>query len=120
MNLIHIIVGILATWGIVEWYSHEQIFNIRNWAIVKKTELMLENKSNKFIEMLICVFCISHWIALFVSILITFFHHDFILTFLYTVIFVRGANLLNDIFYKYSRTPGNRNYEKWKKELEKQ
>ena len=112
MEWIHIVVGTLVVWGVTEFYSHEQIFGIRNWAIVQKES----GKSNKFIEALICIFCINYWISFIVSILITYFHHNLILTFLYIFVFARCSNFLNDFFYKYSRTPGNRVYENWKLE----
>lgn len=102
---LQLFMGILATWAITEWYSHEQFVGIRNWAVKQKNN----GKENKLLNLLSCVFCTSHWIALFVSILITYFHHNLILTFLYTFIFVRCANFLNDISYPYHRSPGHRN-----------
>jgi len=96
--LTHIAVGILSTWGLTELYSHESIVSIKKKSIQNPNRTLLT-------KLLSCPFCMSYWIALLVSILITYFHHNIILTFLYWMIFVRVANLLNDITYNYSRSP---------------
>ena len=101
MEWIHIIVGCISTWGLVECYSHESILNIK-----KNAKKAVDNGSNFFLwKLLSCTFCTSHWVAFGVSLLLTYFHHNIILTFLYWWIFVRCANFLNDITYEISRTP---------------
>jgi len=111
-----LIMASLATWGAVETWHHGEIF--------ANTRAFFEVKTGVLSEILGCPFCLSHWGAMFFTLLVftqrawvfketsTGFileikaNSEMFFTFpIFWLATTRLSNLLNDYFHRWCRTP---------------
>ena len=102
MNPFPLIVIALATWQAVEIWRHSTLF--ADWRAITETW------DNKLGELLHCPWCLSVWVGMTFSLLLNFsevwLFGIIIQTFIYGLAVSRLANLGNDYFKQYCRTPG--------------
>jgi hypothetical protein len=103
MTLTILVISALATWQAVEIWRHSSLF--ADWRAITETW------DNKVGELLHCPWCLSVWVAtLFATLL--YFSDVWLLgivsqMFIFGLAISRLANLGNDYFKQYSRTPRN-------------
>lgn len=96
----------LATWQVVETLHHGSIF--------AKARARCEAQNEFFCDLFLCPFCLSHWIALVMTLLTlqyftqridpTFSEWSMVIVYAFAV--TRLANVFNDTLHKWCRTPG--------------
>jgi len=96
LHLIDFVVMVLATMQAVEVWHHGEIFRGRREAIKFCKWDWISYLSQ-------CMFCLSLWVAAVIFLL----HYLPILGrfLLWSLAIARGANLLNDLTYRFNRTP---------------
>jgi hypothetical protein len=108
--LISLIVGILCTNALTELVRHDG--RLTDFRI--KMETLDGGPVQRFLKGVIgCGWCLSHWMAIITAFILigpyAFYPHVFVHKLLYLVAFAlaitRGANLLNDYWRPFSRTP---------------
>jgi hypothetical protein len=98
---VQIIIAGLATWQIVEIWHHSLLMS----SLRARTEMW----DNKLGELLVCPFCLSVWVGWFTLAILEFANSG--LAGLVFGLIVKGfavsrlANLGNDVFKQYCRTP---------------
>lgn len=98
LSLTDLVFLVLATTQIIEVFHHSSIFAAtRGW---------LENYDNFIGDLFSCMFCLSVWVGAVLTVGY-FFAGDYPAWRLpvYALAVTRGANLLNDVLYKFCRTP---------------
>ena len=98
-GLIEFLVASFATWQVVELAHHSEI----GWPLRKFARecQKREDYYGFFGRLYTCPFCLSHWVAAAVLILVLSFGYWLV----WLLAIVRAANLLNDVFHTSCRTP---------------
>ena len=99
MGMAELLIAILGACGITEWIRHDH----RIIELQIKLETLDEHPLSFLRRVLGCGFCLSHWVAI-LTVLLWFVvpFGKFVVT---AFAIVRGANLLNDLFKQYNRSP---------------
>lgn len=101
MGTLSLFVVALATWQAVEIWRHSTLF--ADWRSITETW------DNKLGELLSCPWCLSVWVGIVFCLLLHFSEVWLIgiisQTFIYGLAVSRLANLGNDYFKQYCRTP---------------
>jgi hypothetical protein len=101
MSTVELIVAALATWQIVEIWRHSPLF--ANWRSI--TEMW----DNKLGELLGCPWCLSVWVGFLCASALRLTSVSLIGPYVEIVLYgfaaSRLANLCNDLFKSYCRTP---------------
>ncbi len=93
----------LATWQAVEVYHHAAItLPIRQYLA---TVVPTNGVSHFFLSMLRCPFCLSHWVAGLFTGVWFFTPHPVDHWIVFALAATRLANIGNDLFYAYDRSP---------------
>ena len=104
MTTLHFFVAALATWQIVEIWNHSPLFaSQRAW-----TEVLEGGIRGWFGSLMMCPWCLSVWVAWFTTAWLfaaAWFDLDVVAWPLYGFAVSRLANLGNDVFKDYCRTP---------------
>ena len=93
-----LLILVLATAHAIEVFHHSSIFaGTRAW---------LEGYDNFIGDLFACAFCLSLWVGTLLA-CIYYFAGEYPAARLpiYALAVTRGANILNDVFYKFCRTP---------------
>jgi len=103
MNLTFLVISSLATWQAVEIWRHSSLF--ADWRSITETW------DNKVGELLHCPWCLSVWVGTSIA-AVLYFSEVWLLgfvgqTFVFGLAISRLANLGNDYFKQYCRTPRN-------------
>jgi len=97
------LIGGLAVWQSVETIHHGVIFRCLREAARRNKELRGELSWGAAV---LCPFCLSHWISALIVVLLglSLLSPVFLLIPLWLAV-TRVANVLNDVFHPYTRTP---------------
>lgn len=98
LTIIDLVFLVLATAQVIEVFHHS--------SICAGMRARLENFDNFIGDFFACMFCLSVWVGAILTVGY-FFAADYPAWRLpvYALAVIRGANLLNDVLYKFCRTP---------------
>ena len=97
---IDLAVLVLGTCGITEWFRHDH--RVQD----KLVQLELTDTEDRWLFLRTvtqCGFCLSHWMAIITAVLWFLIPYGDYLVTIFAM--VRGANLLNDVFKQFNRSP---------------
>ncbi len=98
ITLTDLVFLVLATAQVIEIFHHS--------SICAGMRARLENFDNFVGDLFSCMFCLSVWVAAILTVGYFFAaEHPAWRLPVYVLAVTRGANLLNDVFYRHCRTP---------------
>lgn len=105
--LTSLVIVSLATWQAVEIWQHSSLF--AGWRADVEVWLATDTRVRSFLGALLsCPHCLSVWVAMLMHILFACISRDLVQLFLFLPLGLassRLANLGNDVFHGYCRTP---------------